>query len=211
MITTNRGAGVKTPTSWWQWSQFLFHGCQWGAAAVLWGCAFIALPENLCRELLGDAQTWVMLSMQAGGIPTCLIQLSSLPSEGQHWPWARPRSLKKLWPTHDDPKEEQQCGTSCTLAGDSHPMGLHTLSSRAHSFPVFLTLTVVLPLWRFISCWFFQLRHGRWKRPTGFELSAKNSSWILRFGWMTLRISVFKSGASLGQSSLIPTADGTQP
>lgn len=46
MIATNRGAGVKTPTSWWQWSQLLFPGCQWGAAAVLWGCAFIALPEK---------------------------------------------------------------------------------------------------------------------------------------------------------------------
>lgn len=126
---------------------------------------------------------------------------------------AVPRSLKTLWPTHDDPRKNvQQCGTSChcTLAEGSHTVGLYTQSSRAHSLCVFPILPRVLPLLQvgFLLV-FFSLRHRHWKRSTGFETWAKNSSWILRSGWMTLRISVFESDALLGQPSLIPTADGT--
>lgn len=209
MITTNCGAGVKTPASCSQWSPFLSRGCWWGAAAVLWGCAFIALPEQpvqggpgwFCPCRLGDS---------------CLPH-PALPSDPQRdnivfeaWASPCPRSLQKFWPTHGGPKEGGAAvWCPCTPAGDSHPVALHSLSSRAHSFCVFLTLPVVLPLMQVHFLLFFQLRHGHWKRSAGFEMWAANSSGILRFGWMTLRITVFKSGALLGQPSLIPVADGT--
>lgn len=146
MITTNCGARVKTPASCSQWSPFLSRGCWWGAAAVFWGCAFIALPEQpvqgapgwFCPCRLGDS---------------CLPH-PALPSDPQRdnivfEAWASPcsRSLQKLWPIHGGPKEGGAAvWCPCTPAGDSHPVALHSLSSRAHSFCVFLTLPVVLPL-----------------------------------------------------------------
>lgn len=218
MISTNCGAGVRTPTSCSQRSQFL----QPPAPRVLVRSSSCAVGLCIyCCSVQGapawgwDAQTWVMLSMQAGGIPACLIQLSPLTLTGtttlcvQFPGHCRNSDRHRMSPR----KNIQQGGTSClcTLAEDSHTRDFTHCPPELTACVSFL-----LPpcLWfyqycRVISCWFFQMRHGHRKRSTGFDMWAKNSSWILRFGWMTLRISVFKSGALLGQPGWIPAADGT--
>lgn len=188
----------------------------------------LLFQKSLGRELLTEAGIhrpgWCC-PRRLGGFLIASSNCSLWPSEEQCCLWAMgqtqqhslvcavPRSLKTLWPTHDDPrKNEQQCGTSChrTLVEGSHTVGLYTQSSRAHSLCAFPILPRVLPLLQvgFLLV-VFSLRHRHWKRSTGFEMWAKNSSWIPRSGWMTLRISVFESDALLGQPSLIPTADGT--
>lgn len=157
MITTNCGAGVKTPTSCSQWSQFLqppVPGTLVRSSCAVGLCIYCssrkACAGSSCLRLgytdLGDA-------VHAGwGIPACLTQLFP---QRDSIPWARPLCVQ--FPGHCrnsdqhgmSPRQNVQQGGSschCTLAEDSHTMGHHTLSPRAHSSCALLMLPVVLPL-----------------------------------------------------------------
>lgn len=174
------------------------------------------LQKSLCRELLTELGYTDLGDAVHAGWGDPYLAHATVPSDPQRdnfvfEPWARPLCVQfpGHWWNSDQHmmtprKNVQQCGTTChcTPAEDSYTMGLHTLSSRAHSFCVSLILPLVLPLMQVgFLLGFFSFFHGHGKRSTGFEMWAKNSSWILRFRWMTLWISVFKSGSAKFDSS----------
>lgn len=180
----------------------------------------LLLQNSLCRELLAEAGVH-----RPGWCCPCRLGDSCLPhpavpSDPQRdntvfEPRARalcavPRSLQKFWPAHGGPKEEGAAlWCHCSPAEDSHTMGLHSLSSRAHSLCIFLTLPAVLPLMQVHFLLVLSAEAWPLKKINWIWNVSKAFKWILRFGWVTLRICVFKSGALLGQPSLIPTAGGT--
>lgn len=175
----------------------------------------LLFQKSLGRELLTEAGIhrpgWCC-PCRLGGFLIASSNSSLWPSERQCCLWAMCQTLCATWPcvcssqvTEDTltntgwPKEGRAAvwyhtqGCHCTLAEDSAKWDLHT---RAQSLGVFPTLPRVLPLLQvsFLLV-FLSLRHGHWKRSNGFETWSKNSGWIPRSGWMTLRISVFTGSA----------------
>lgn len=197
------------------------------------GVHLLLFQKSLHREVLTDAKIHGNRDLCDGCLCRLSRYLPALsncyPWPSQRWRclWAASKTLclirlcvcnfkvaqktvSNIWWT----KEEcaAMCDNNChlTLAEDSHVMVVFTLSSRAHSLSVFLVLPMVLPVLQTDFLVLFSAEASL-KDQQQLDLKrealtdeAKNSSWILRSGWTTLRINVFESDALLCQPSLIP-------
>lgn len=160
MITTNCGAGVKTPTPCSEWSQILqppVPGTLVRSSCAVGFVHLLLFQKSLCRELLLEAGIHTPGWCCPCRLGDSYLPHPAVPSDPQRdsIPWVRPSCVQ--FPGHRrnsdqhrmSPRQNvQQGGTRCsgTLAEDSHTMGHHTLSPRAHSLCAFLILPVVLPL-----------------------------------------------------------------
>lgn len=123
-----------------------------------------------------DTQSWVMLSMQAGGIPTCLIQLSPLALRGttlslNHGPCVchsqgTGETLTNTWWPQGGTCSSVAPAATAPLLKIHTPRDFYTLSFRAHSFCVSLILPVLLPLLQvgFLLFFFFSVEAWPWKK-----------------------------------------------
>lgn len=165
----------------------------------------LLFQKSLCRELLAEAGIHRPGRCCPCGLGGFLLPHPTVLSDPQRdnagfEPWARPLCVQfpGHWRNSDQHtmtprKNVQQCGTSChcTPAEDSHTvLQSSQLLCLPHPACGFTTNAGWVPVG------FFNWGMATEKDPTGFEMRAKNSSWILRFGWMTSGISVFKSGSS---------------
>lgn len=171
---------------------------------------------------------WWMF-MQAKWIPTCLVRLFHLTpietmlslSHGPdpmlnrtlcvQFPGYSKKPVSNVWWTKEECASmcDNNCHWTCA-ADDTHIMVVSQCPSElmaclpcpAHGF---ISITDWFP--RCLFSWGISTekdQHQLDLKHEALTAEAKNSSWILRSGWMTLRISIFKSDVLLGQPSLIP-------